>query len=63
MKIKILVCLSGRRILESMSQDKRIESHIRTMLSQVVSSLEGLGFVYAFFATQIPDFKNFVQDF
>ena len=29
-------------ILDSMSQDKRIESHIRTMLWQVVSNLEGI---------------------
>jgi len=29
-------------ILDSMSQDKRIESHIRTMLWQVVSNLEAI---------------------
>ncbi|MFZ0512955.1 MAG: UPF0147 family protein [Candidatus Nitrosopolaris sp.] len=29
-------------ILDSMSQDRRIESHIRTMLWQVVSNLEGI---------------------
>ena len=29
-------------VLDSMSQDRRIESHIRTMLWQVVSSLEGI---------------------
>lgn len=29
-------------ILESVSQDRRIESHIRTMLWQVVSNLEGI---------------------
>ena len=29
-------------VLDSMSQDRRIESHIRTMLWQVVSNLEGI---------------------
>ena len=29
-------------VLDSMSQDKRIESHIRTMLWQVVSNLEAI---------------------
>ena len=29
-------------ILDSISQDKRIESHVRTMLWQVVSNLEGI---------------------
>ena len=29
-------------ILDNMSQDRRIESHIRTMLWQVVSRLEGI---------------------
>jgi uncharacterized protein (UPF0147 family) len=29
-------------VLDSMSQDRRIESHIRTMLWQVVSNLEGM---------------------
>ena len=29
-------------ILDNMSQDRRIESHIRTMLWQVVSNLEGI---------------------
>jgi len=29
-------------VLDSMSQDRRIESHIRTMLGQIVSNLEGI---------------------
>jgi uncharacterized protein len=29
-------------ILDSMSQERRIESHVRTMLWQVVSNLEGI---------------------
>ncbi|PWU78701.1 MAG: hypothetical protein DLM72_21220 [Candidatus Nitrosopolaris wilkensis] len=29
-------------ILDSISQDGRIESHVRTMLWQVVSNLEGI---------------------
>jgi uncharacterized protein (UPF0147 family) len=29
-------------VLDSLSQDRRIESHIRTMLWQVVSNLEGI---------------------
>ena len=33
---------NGISILDSISQDKRIESHVRTMLWQVVSNLEGI---------------------
>ena len=46
MQIKILVCLlesaNAISLLDSISQDRRIESHIRTMLWKVVSNLEGI---------------------